>query len=300
MSRDFSVLRYDGFDWYFETPPLAGDLSGIWAASLSAVVLVENAGAIAWFDGDEWDVIGGGQGTFFLSDVWGAAANDVFAVGRTSGGEGFVRRFNGVSWTDQTLTGIAGLQDVGGFSGSDVFAVGVGGTIVHFDGFTWSPQTSGVVWRLNGVWGSSPTDVFAVGDNGVLHYNGTSWSPQTLPTTAATTQLHAVWGSSSSDVFAVGISGEIYRYNGTSWSVMESATITTEIFWDVWGTSSTDVFVVGDYGLIFHYNGSDWTQQLTGLEEPSQTNSHFYGIAGLAPDTVAVVGADGMLLQGSR
>ena len=48
-------------------------------------------------------------------------------------------------------------MDVWGSSGSDVFAVGNGGTILHYDGSAWSAMTSGTTFALNGVWGSSGT-----------------------------------------------------------------------------------------------------------------------------------------------
>ncbi len=46
-------------------------------------------------------------------------------------------------------------------SGSDVFAVGRYGTIVHYDGSAWSPMSSGTGQGLRSIWGGS--DVFAVG-----------------------------------------------------------------------------------------------------------------------------------------
>jgi hypothetical protein len=62
------------------------------------------------------------------------------------------------------------LYGVWGSSGSDVFAVGDYGTIVHYDGSSWSSMSSGTGNGLDGVWGSSGSDVFAVGDSGtILH-----------------------------------------------------------------------------------------------------------------------------------
>jgi hypothetical protein len=67
------------------------------------------------------------------------------------------------------------LQGVWGSSGSDVFAVGSGGTILHYDGTGWSAMSSGTNGLLGGVWGSSGSDVFAVGLHGtILHYGGRS------------------------------------------------------------------------------------------------------------------------------
>jgi PKD repeat protein len=60
---------------------------------------------------------------------------------------------------------------VWGSSGSDVFAVGRSGTILHYDGIAWSPMSSGTDDYLYGVWGNSGSDIFAVGGDGtILHY----------------------------------------------------------------------------------------------------------------------------------
>ena len=102
------------------------------------------------------------------------------------------------------------LYGVWGSSGSDVFAVGQLGTILHCNGSAWSAMSSGTTIILRGVWGSSGSDVLAIGSSGtILHYNGSAWSAMTSGTTNS---LYGVWGSSGSDVFAVGLSGTILHY----------------------------------------------------------------------------------------
>ena len=87
-------------------------------------------------------------------------------------------------WQNPLPTGNP-LHGVWGSSGSDVFAVGDYGTIVHYDGMTWSPMSSGTYNHLRGVWGSSGSDVFAVGDYGtILHYDGAAWSHMSSGTSA--------------------------------------------------------------------------------------------------------------------
>ncbi len=64
------------------------------------------------------------------------------------------------------------LNGVWGSSGSDVFAVGMDGTILHYDGIGWSALSGGTTWHLNDVWGSGGGDVFAVGDAGTIVHIG--------------------------------------------------------------------------------------------------------------------------------
>src|SRR5207249_6269191 len=68
------------------------------------------------------------------------------------------------------------LYAIWGTSGTNVFAVGYSGTILHYDGTGWTPQISETTSWLRGVWGAGGSDVFAVGFGGtILHYNGETW-----------------------------------------------------------------------------------------------------------------------------
>jgi photosystem II stability/assembly factor-like uncharacterized protein len=112
----------------------------------------------------------------------------------------------GFTWTPQdSPTGVF-LLDVWGTSVSNVFAVGVGGAILHYNGSSWTSQSSGTAFTLRSIWGSSGSSILAVGDGGtVLRYNGTSWTAQTSVTT---NDLHGVW-KDGCNAFAVGNSGTI-------------------------------------------------------------------------------------------
>ena len=61
------------------------------------------------------------------------------------------------------------LWSVWGSASTDVWAVGLGGTILHWDGSAWSPVASGTVNSLTSVRGSASNDVWAVGDGTILH-----------------------------------------------------------------------------------------------------------------------------------
>jgi hypothetical protein len=54
-----------------------------------------------------------------------------------------------------------------GSSGSDVWAVGDGGFILHYDGSAWSMERSNTMSDLRAVWGSG-SEVFAVGTGGLI------------------------------------------------------------------------------------------------------------------------------------
>ena len=184
-------------------------------------------------------------------------------------------------WTAMNSGTTYSLHSIWGSSGSDVYAVGDNGTMIHYDGSTWSPVEIKVEATLYSVWGSSAKDVFAVGDiwcstanNTIncyvtpLHYNGNTWSymPDLLGT--PNSNLKGIWGSSGSDIFVVGDrgvvsdQGYIIHYDGNTWSRMESGA--HDNLTAVWGSSDSDVFAVGDKGTILHYDGSSWSIMSSG------------------------------------
>jgi len=119
----------------------------------------------------------------------------------------------GWEWQNPLPTG-SQLEGVWGSGGSDTFAVGLQGTILHYDGADWSAMSSGTSDTLWDVWGSSGSDVFVV--PGILHYDGTEWSTMN-PGTGG--WLFSVWGSSGTDVFVVGADGIILHYSGLPYAV---------------------------------------------------------------------------------
>jgi len=204
-------------------------------------------------------------------------------------------------WKIVAISAPGTLSDVWGSSATDVFAVGVAGTVLHFDGSSWTPMSSGLSFNhseLRGVWGSSATDVFAVGEAGIiLHYNGSNWSAMSSGTTAS---LNGVWGSSATDVFAVGDNTTILHYEGSSWTAMSSGTTASLDLNGVWGSSATDVLAVGGYwdtgssiyrGIILHYDGSVW-----GLLN-SGTTSSLWDVWGSSPTDIFAVGMGGTILH---
>lgn len=178
-----------------------------------------------------------------LEGVWGSSQNDIFIVGEAGDSHyveediwGYVNEppvilhWNGSSWTQMVNDANEDLNGIWGVSGSNVYAVGEGGTILHYDGISWSQMTSGTTGDLRDIWGVSATNIFAVGgarvcstgptatcwvEGIILHYDGISWSKMNI---GSTPYLMDVWGRSSTDVYAVGFNGAFLHYDGKTWS----------------------------------------------------------------------------------
>ncbi len=218
-----------------------------------------------------------------LQDVWGAAPNDIFAVG----GSGIVRHFDGNTWSGMQSGTMQTLLAVWGFSPADVYAVGFNpesfgnpaaprGIILHFDGTAWSEVVHGQTDTFfRDVWGTAPDDVFVVGGiegfgtpGVILHYDGASWTQQLLITdNPPHNQLRGVWGFARDDVYAVGsggvpidnnpgVPGLTLHYDGHGWTRMPSVNGPLNT---VWGSRSDDVYASGGPTGIIHFDGAQWS-----------------------------------------
>ena len=274
------IRRFDGTQWVEQRRQKNLRLRGLWGSSptdLYAVGFdfVAPVARMLHYDGTTWTEVPG-----FVSDaeglsfeaVWGTSATNVWAVGGAFDGEfdrTLIYHFAGDFWQRVLLRGDISptLTDVWGSGPSDVYAVGQQkqtgpdvGVVLHYDGTTWSPvfQQEGLV--PNGVWGTSATDVFLAGfqvtqdSNGdftvtsaILHYDGTSWSPMTLP--PGDDVLYDIWGSSPSDVYAVGDAGLILHYDGKSWTASRHG---ADFLLSVAGLNAGDAWAVGGSGRVLH------------------------------------------------
>ena len=126
------------------------------------------------------------------------------------------------------------LGGVWGSSGSDVYAVGVSGTVVHYDGDSWESLNIGTTKHFQSVWGYSSQDIFVVGwDSSIFYYDGSTWSSME---NSVTSQLCDVRGYTDSPVVIPS-----HSMQGQSLNVTIAAS------WEY------RVFAVGDHGYILYY-----------------------------------------------
>ncbi len=222
-----------------------------------------------------------------LSDVAAVSATDAWAVGYLGNANPvpLIVRFNGESWTSQSLPGIAGggvLYSVAAISASDAWAVGGAGPttrprllVLHWNGSSWRRVNISTPRQavLFGVTATSARDVWAVGQDVagptlILHWNGSSWRRADGVNSLFAT-LQAVAAGSATDVVAVGSADNqnvIVRYNGHTWQRQHSPSPPDgSILYGVTVISANDAWAVGRHGaggspatIILHWNGRSW------------------------------------------
>lgn len=180
--------------------------------------------------------------------VHGTSANDVWAVGL----QGSALHWEGSYWRQTTTATLQTLTSVSAIASDDVWAAGTGGIALHWDGAAWTEHATGALGTLWGTYAAATDDVWVVGEEGVFHYDGTSWT-QPLSNVA----FYGIWGDGPASIWAVGQGGVIAHYAGSSWSPVTTS-ITEDLF-GISGSSSGDVIAIGS-SATYAFNGSSWSQ----------------------------------------
>jgi hypothetical protein len=168
------------------------------------------------------------------------------------------------------------LASVTCVTGSDCWAVGNGGEILHWNGSSWllSPSPAGT-GDLSQVACGSAKSCWALGSNLLLHWNGADWTTDSL-SLPARAQLASVKCSSASNCFIVGDYGAHTRtlalhWNGAKWKrVATPNPFKNDSLTAVTCLSRADCWSLGAYlkkGDVYvfglHWNGSRWRQRWT-------------------------------------
>lgn len=78
------------------------------------------------------------------------------------------------------------------------------GGIARWDGKTWSQHHVEPKTKVSAIWGSGPSDLWAGGPGGLLHGDGTTWTPVDLGEKGI--QVDDITGSATSGIWVVGTS----------------------------------------------------------------------------------------------
>jgi hypothetical protein len=214
------------------------------------------------------------------------------------------------AWCNSDLSSlpvvVGDLRAVHGSGCNDVWAVGVGGAIIHWDGAEWTASESDTPNDLSDVWAFSADSAWAVGD-AVRRWNGATWE-RIAPPAAAT--FRAVWGPREDFVWLAGPAWSAYRWDGVAWATVSApwVSIIRQLFgfgedtvwavqygrnfiwgWDgavwnevdlgttplvdsIWGATDRDIWVGGECdGGMLHWDGVSWTRMDApcGIDPPS-------------------------------
>ena len=245
-----AILHWNGSVWSAATSPVSQALRGVAIASANDAWAVGVGGTILHWDGSRWNAVLAPT-TNRLEGVAitpGSGGRDAWMVGAARE----PLHWDGHTWTPvQGAT--SGYYSVGMVSPNDGWAMGWGGRFCHWDGHTWTEM---------GRWESAKDVAMLANNNGwavgwgkIQHWNGSTWSMVTSPSTRTYYGMDAV---GPDDIWAVGDVGTIAHYDGNNWSSVTSPV--SEWLVDVSMASASDGWIVGNYGVCLHWNGTRWSQ----------------------------------------
>lgn len=232
--------------------------------------VVGERGAILHYDGSAWTAQESGT-MESLWGVWGAAPDDVYAVGGIpfAGGVPTVLHYDGSAWSTVELpelerANVFAFFKVWGSGPSDVYVVGQRGVVMHYDGSAWTEMGIGATQDLISVWGTGPDRVAIVGGrgNGYVHrFDGTSWE-QVQP--FAMPGLNGVW-LQGDVIHAVGEQGTIARFDFDTLELLEDDVQDTFLaFHAIFGDGARLTTVGGNFSMpMGPYQGLAYARDLT-------------------------------------
>jgi hypothetical protein len=290
------------------------------AAAASAAIVLGVLGSGPALAAGSWTVVTAppaGQNAT-LTSVATVSDSDAWAVGYHSGAaftnvgaKALIDNWNGTAWTQVTAPTTPGntalLLAVSASNATNAWAVGrtqlnrsdFEPLALHWNGTAWS-VSPGFASALSPISGASaagvadisPSDAYAIGDSAatavgsLAHWDGTAWSPVTLPLPAganSNTRLNAISADGPGDVWIVGTfldsatrQNQTFseHFNGTAWAMVPMPPVTSPDinayfqFNGIKANSASDVWAVGDSGvvdvprsqtLIEHFNGTAWS-----------------------------------------
>lgn len=239
---------------------------------------VGDAGTVLVLDGGSWVRVDAGTSAQ-LRAVWGE-----WVVGDV------VLRRSGEVFSAVSVPSASPLYGVSGSSRSDVWAVGLMGTVLRFDGGTWAPHyaTGRHTEHLAAVW-SHDAGAMAVGSDGgsdgiIFRFEPARYFWSLL---FGTGPLYSVWGSHQVDVWAGGRAGLLLHWDGSSWQ-----RFATDAGGDqngLWGRGPNDIWSVTSRGEILHWDGGTWSYE-------RRAGGELRAVWGDGTDVWAA-GADGLILR---
>ena len=204
------------------------------------------------YNGTGWAPVGGIP-QVALRDVWAAAADNVWTVGR--GGAAF--HFDGKLWTKQDTRVTQDLNGVWGYVADDLWIVGSNGIVLHHNGSEFSAPETPTDQTLLSVWGTASGTVFVAGVQGtVLRYQD-GWSVMHSGSQASLSRIAGTVRSASDGaadamvLWAVGANGTLLRSDGTAWTAIDSNS--DSWFAGVWVSSDHSAWFAGTDSAISRF-----------------------------------------------
>lgn len=141
-----------------------------------------------------------------LVSIRAFANNDVFACGDY----GYVRHFNGSSWSLYELETPSPLQAIDGVAPDDLWVCGAGGFMAHFNGSAWEQVPSVTTGDISALHVIAADEIYGVTRQGeVIFFDGDKWNRVVSPSLA---MFNDVFRTPENVLWLVGDNGVVMSY----------------------------------------------------------------------------------------
>jgi hypothetical protein len=246
------VQHYDGETWTkLDTGERNVDLWWVTGFAGGPVLMSGSNGTILRYQDGAFEKLPT-PGNLIVFGMWGAAPDDLWAVGGNSGGGGFAWRYDGNAWrvvpeVPPDITSQGTCWKVSGRDGDDVWISGSNGTTLHWNGATLDRIDVPIEAPLLSVAGNAERFITVGGAfDGVLYENeGSGWRAAIPP---GGPRLAGI-AVSTDLAYAVGEFGVVLRRGSSGWSTDQSQ-VTAENLHAAWIDPAGGVWAVGgDYDV---------------------------------------------------
>lgn len=239
-----------------------------------------------------------------MYSIWGASASNIYVCGYSllSGRQGAMFHYDGKGWTNVATLPSPDYNDFSeiiGFGESDIWMAGLrffiepgldSAVVLHYNGRSWNqmlPSHLGVR-ALRSAWGTSSQNLyFGSRDGKIIHFNGSTWSVDTLHLGLSVTAL----GGDDENVFAFGTTGNTImafkRSKDGAWQLLDQQPEGEHDFDPRFGlysiyTASRSVYYSSSAG-VFRWENNKWEKIFGGLVVLTAIN-------GTGPSNIFAVG----------
>lgn len=236
--------------------PSAGDLKDVAGTADRDLWAVGQKGGPWHFDGERWSAAGQGT-TLDLSGLWAGPDGTLWAVG-----SGTLTLSPGTGgWRVEGATHPL-LYDVAGNAGGEVWAVGVGGTVLRREGNAWAPVAAPSGSNLFAVWVFDSGEVWVGGTQGALfRREGDTWRSDLPPDAPRGVTFTALWGTPDGTLWVTDEVGDIFERTAGRWTRRLQGSIGAAAWYGLWGANGPEdrptVWAVGE-GRALRWDGSRW------------------------------------------
>ena len=248
------VMHFDGAEWSeLDTGLDVPLLNWVHGFGPDSIWMVGNEGTVIHWDGAAW----ARQELETPTDqalwgVWGAAPDDLWAVGGNgrSEGQATILRYDGTTWRtvpvpDLERSNVFAFFKVWGTAADDVWIVGQRGVVLQWNGVDFTEHLVGTSDDLISLWGTGPDHIAVVGGRGngvITTWDGTDWHTMGL---APLPGLNGVWMRRPDVIHVVGALGTIATVDFETLAVEEDFQDTAADFHAVYGDPSGTLTAVG-------------------------------------------------------